>query len=414
VDMTYPAEVEEFRTEVRQVLAEELPADWRGIGAIPTDAETEDFVLRWRDVLHRRGLLGITWPVEYGGRGLSQLHQVVLVEELTRAGLPFGRQPLEATGLKMLGNTLLRWGTDEQKARYLPGLLSGQIRFCQGFSEPSAGSDLASVRTRARLVKGDEEVGGEWVINGQKIWTSGAIACTHIFVLARTDPDARKHRGLSFLLVPLGQPGVQVRPIRHMAGGREFCEIFFTDARTGAGEVVGAVNGGWAVARTLLTFERGEEAATNPILFRAEFERLAELARCTGAIKDPVIRQRLAAAYARVEVMRYIGYRILTDVLEGKQMSATASVSKLYWSEYHLQVTQLALDIEGLAGLVPVGRSPSRASRADDPGSDPASSNTWWQVSLNARAGTIYAGTSEVQRNIIAEQVLGLPRQSLR
>ena len=406
--MTYPAEAEVFRTEVRKVLAEELPADWRGIGAIPTEAETEDFVARWRAVLHRRGLLGITWPVEYGGRGLSQLHQVVLVEELTRAGLPYGRQPLEATGLKMLGNTLLRWGTEEQKARYLPGLLSGEIRFCQGFSEPSAGSDLASVRARARLVKG--EAGGEWIINGQKTWTSGAMHCTHIFTLVRTDPDAPKHRGLTFLLVPLGQPGVEVRPIRHMAGGREFCEIFFTGARTGAGEVVGTVNGGWAVSKTLLVYERGEEAATNPILFRAEFERLAELARRTGAIKDPVIRQRLAAAFARVEVMRFIGYRILTDVLDGEEMSAVASVSKLYWSEYHRQVTQLALDIEGLAGLIPTGKGPSRASRADDPGSDPASSNTWWQVSLNARAGTIYAGTSEVQRNIIAEQVLGLPR----
>jgi alkylation response protein AidB-like acyl-CoA dehydrogenase len=406
--MTYPAEVEEFRTEVRKILVEELPPGWQGIGAIATAGETEDFVLRWRGVLHRRGLLGVTWPVEYGGRGMSRLHQVVLVEELTRAGVPFGRQPLESTGLKMLGNTLLHWGSDEQKAQYLPGLLSGEIRFCQGFSEPSAGSDLASVRTRARLD------GDHWVINGQKIWTSGAMACTHIFVLARTDPDAAKHRGLSFLLVPLDQPGVDVRPIRHMAGGTEFCEIFFTEASTGAQEVVGPVNGGWGVARTLLAFERGEEAATNPILFRAEFVRLAELARRTGAIKDPVIRQRLAAAFARVEVMRYIGYRILTDVLEGKEMSAAASVSKLYWSEYHRQVTQLALDIEGLAGLIPAGKGPSRPLRADDPGSDPASSNAWWQVSLNARAGTIYAGTSEVQRNIIAEQVLGLPREPMR
>jgi alkylation response protein AidB-like acyl-CoA dehydrogenase len=406
--MTYPAEAEEFRTEVRKALAEELPPGWRGIGAIPAAGETEDFVLRWRGVLHRRGLLGITWPAEYGGRGLSRLHQVVLVEELTRAGLPFGRQPLESTGLKMLGNTLLQWGSEEQKARYLPGLLAGDVRFCQGFSEPSAGSDLAAVRTRA------DRDGDEWVINGQKIWTSGAMACTHIFVLARTDPDAPRHRGLSLLLVPLGQPGVDVRPIRHMAGGSEFCEVFFTDARTGADEVVGPVNGGWAVARTLLTFERGEEAATNPILFRAEFERLAELARRNGAIKDPVIRQRLAAAFARVEVMRYIGYRILTDVLDGQEMSAAASVSKLYWSEYHRDLTQLALDIEGLAGLVPAGKGPSRAQRADDPGSDPASSNAWWQVSLNARAGTIYAGTSEVQRNIIAEQVLGLPRASMR
>jgi alkylation response protein AidB-like acyl-CoA dehydrogenase len=404
VNLTYPAEVEDFRTEVRKTLAEELPPGWRGIGAIPTREETEQFVLRWRGVLHRRGLLGVTWPVEYGGRGMSRLHQVVLVEELTRAGLPFGRQPLDSTGLKMLGNTLMQWGSDEQKASYLPGLLSGEIRFCQGFSEPSAGSDLASVRTRAGLE------GEEWIISGQKIWTSGALACTHIFVLARTDPDAPKHRGLSFLLVPLDQLGIDVRPIRHMAGGDEFCEVFFTDARTGASQVVGPVNGGWAVTRTLLTFERGEEAATNPILFRAEFERLADLARQTGAIRDPVIRQRLAASFARVEVMRYLGYRILTDVLEGKELSAAASVSKLYWSEYHRQVTQLALDVQGLAGLVPRGKGPSRQQRADDPGGDPLSSNAWWQVSLNARAGTIYAGTSEVQRTIIAEQVLGLPR----
>ena len=404
MNLTYPAEVEDFRTEVRKTLAEELPPGWRGIGAIPTREETEQFVLRWRGVLHRRGLLGVTWPAEYGGRGMSRLHQVVLVEELTRAGLPFGRQPLDSTGLKMLGNTLLQWGSDEQKASYLPGLLSGEIRFCQGFSEPSAGSDLASVRTRAGLE------GEEWIISGQKIWTSGALACTHIFVLARTDPDAPKHRGLSFLLVPLDQLGIDVRPIRHMAGGEEFCEVFFADARTGASQVVGPVNGGWAVTRTLLTFERGEEAATNPILFRAEFERLADLARQTGAIRDPVIRQRLAASFARVEVMRYLGYRIMTDVLEGKELSAAASVSKLYWSEYHRQVTQLALDVQGLAGLIPRGKGPSRQQRADDPGGDPLSSNAWWQVSLNARAGTIYAGTSEVQRTIIAEQVLGLPR----
>ncbi|WP_395106293.1 acyl-CoA dehydrogenase family protein [Actinomadura sp. SCN-SB] len=402
--MSYPAEVEEFRAEVREILVEELPSDWKGLGAIPTAEETEEFVRHWRTVLHRRGLLGVTWPVEYGGRGLSKLHQVVLVEELTRAGLPFGRQPMESTGLKMLGNTLLRYGTEEQKARYLPGLLSGEMIFCQGFSEPDAGSDLASVRTRARLED------GQWVIDGQKIWTSGALHCTHVFVLARTDPDAAKHRGLSFLLVPLDQPGVDIRPIRHMTGSDEFCEIFFTGAKTGADEVVGPVNGGWTVAKTLLTFERGEEAATNPILFRAEFERLTELARRTGAIKNPVFRQRIAAAFARVEVMRFIGYRILTDALEGKEVSAAASVSKLYWSEYHRGLTRLALDIEGLAGLIPAGKGPSRAQRADDPGSDPASANVWWQVSLNARAGTIYAGTSEVQRNIIAERVLGLPR----
>ena len=402
--MTYPAEAEVFRTEVREVLAEELPADWRGIGAIPAEAETEDFVARWRAVLHRRGLLGITWPVEYGGRGLSQLHQVVLVEELTRAGLPFGRQPLEATGLKMLGNTLLRWGTDEQKARYLPGLLSGEIRFCQGFSEPSAGSDLASVRTRARLA-------GRGVGHQRPEDLDVGRDALHAHLHAGPHRPGRPQAPGPDLPARPARPAGRRGPADQAHGRRPGVLrglLHRREDRRRRGSRPGQRRlGGVQDAAHL---ERGEEAATNPILFRAEFERLAELARRTGAIKDPVIRQRLGAAFARVEVMRFIGYRILTDVLDGKEMSAAASVSKLYWSEYHRQVTQLALDIEGLAGLIPAGKGPSRASRADDPGSDPASSNAWWQVSLNARAGTIYAGTSEVQRNIIAEQVLGLPR----
>lgn len=405
MDITYPAELEEFRDEVRAVLAEELPQGWQGVGAIPDAKATHEFVQQWRRTLHRRGLLAVAWPVEYGGRGLTKLHQVVLVEELTRAGVPFGAVPQDSTGLKMLGNTLLRWGTEKQKAEFLPGLLSGDERWCQGFSEPGAGSDLASVTTRARLD------GDEWVVDGQKIWTSGADRSTGIFVLARTEPDARKHEGLSFLLVPLDQPGVDVRTIRHMAGGREFCEVFFTGARTRRDMVVGPVGAGWSVARTLLTFERGEEAATNPLLFRAEIDRLVELARRTGRAGDAVLRQRIARCYARVEVMRYLGYRILTDVLSGEEMGHAASVSKLFWSEYHREVTQLALDVEGLDGLIPVGKGPSRPMRADDPGADPASSNSWWQVSLNARAGTIYAGTSEVQRTILAERALGLPRE---
>ncbi|GAB2964639.1 acyl-CoA dehydrogenase [Amycolatopsis acidiphila] len=405
MDTTYPAEAEEFRAEVRAVLAEELPRGWRGIGAIPDTPATKEFVRHWRRTLYRRGLLGVAWPLRYGGRGLSTLHQVVLVEELTLAGLPFGELPQDSTGLKMLGNTLLRWGTEAQKAEFLPGLLSGEQRWCQGFSEPGAGSDLAAVSTRARLD------GEQWVVDGQKIWTSGADTCTGIFVLARTDPAAPKHRGLSFLLVPIDQPGVEVRPIRHMAGGREFCEVFFTGAHTRRDLVVGEPGQGWQVARTLLTFERGEEAATNPILFRAELDRLIELARLTGRAGDPVLRQRIAWCHARVEVMRHLGYRILTGVLSGEEIGHAASVSKLYWSEYHRVATQLALDLQGIDGLALTGKAPSRQMRADDPGADPASSNSWWQVSLNARAGTIYAGTSEVQRTILAEQVLGLPRE---
>jgi alkylation response protein AidB-like acyl-CoA dehydrogenase len=405
MDIAYPGDVEAFRAEVREILAEELPEGWAGIGSIPDMDTTKDFIRSWRRTLFRRGLLGVAWPEQFGGRGLSALHQVVLVEELTRAGLPFGEQPGDATGVKMLGNTLLRFGTQEQKERLLPRLLSGEERYCQGFSEPDAGSDLAGVRTRAGLD------GDDWVIDGQKIWTSGADRATGIFVLARTEPDAPKHKGLSFLLVALDQPGIEVRPIRHMTGGSDFCEVFFTGARTAAANIVGERGQGWTVAKTLLTFERGEEAATNPVLFRAEIDRLLELARRTGRATDPVIRQRLAWCYSRVEVMRYLGYRILTSVLSNEQLGHAASVSKLFWSEYHREATQLALDMEGLMGLIPIGKAPTRPFRADDAGGDPSSSNSWWQVSLNARAGTIYAGTSEVQRTIIAEQALGLPRE---
>ena len=231
-----------------------------------------------------------------------------------------------------------------------------------------------------------------------------------IFLLARTDPRARGHRGISFLLCPLDQPGVEIRPIRQVTGDSDFNEVFFTGARTPANLVVGAPGEGWPVAMTLLGHERGEEAATNPILFRAELDRLLALAAERGRDRDPLIRQRLAWCYARVEIMRYLGYRILTQVQRGTELGAAASVAKLYWSEYHVAATELALDIEGLDGLVPQGRGPLRAVRTDDPGA-PNSSGSWLGAFLNARAGTIYAGTSEVQRNILAETVLGLPRE---
>ena len=403
LDVSYPAAAESFRAEVRAVLAQELPPGWAGIGAIAGRADAERFAARWRQVLYRRGLLGITWPQQYGGRGLSRLHQVVLMEELARAGVPFGEHT-DLFGIKMLGSTLLRWGTQEQRRRFLPRILSGEDRWCQGFSEPGAGSDLAALATRARLD------GEEWVIDGQKIWTSVAHQANWIFLLARTDPQARGHRGVSLLLCPLDQPGVEIRPIRQLTGDSDFNEVFFTGARTPAGLVVGPPGEGWQVAMTLLGHERGEEAATNPIGFRAELDRLFALAAERGADRDPLIRQRLAWCYARVEIMRYLGYRILTQVQNGTGLGAAASVAKLYWSEYHVAATELALDIQGLDGLVPAGRGPLRAVRTDDPGA-PNSSGSWLGAFLNARAGTIYAGTSEVQRNILAEQVLGLPRE---
>jgi alkylation response protein AidB-like acyl-CoA dehydrogenase len=402
VDISYPADVEAFRSEVQSVMAEELPSDWGGIGALSDRDEASAFAVEWRTTLRRRGLLGITWPAEYGGRGLSKLHQVVLVEELAKAGLTFG-QHTDLFGIKMLGSTLLRWGTEEQKSYFLPRILSGVDRWCQGYSEPGAGSDLAALSTRAELV------GDSWLINGQKVWTSQAQQANWIFLLARTDPRSRRHSGISFLLCPLDQPGVDIRPIRQLGGEPEFNEVFFDDARTAATNVVGPVNDGWTVAMTLLGHERGEEAATNPILFRAELDRLFELARLTGRDRDPLIRQRLAWCYGRVEIMRYLGYRILTQSVKGEELGAAASVAKLFWSEYHVKATELALDIEGLPGLVPVGRGPLRAVRTDDPGA-PNSSGSWLGAFLNARGGTIYAGSSEVQRDILAERVLRLPK----
>jgi alkylation response protein AidB-like acyl-CoA dehydrogenase len=406
LDISYPAEAESFRTEVRTVLAEELPPGWPGIGAIAERQDAERFAAQWRQTLYRRGLLGITWPREYGGRGLSRLHQVVLMEELARAGAPFGEHT-DLFGIKMLGSTLLRWGTAEQRRRFLPRILSGEDRWCQGFSEPGAGSDLAALTTRAALD------GTDWVIDGQKVWTSVAHRANWIFLLARTDSRARGHRGISFLLCPLEAPGIEIRPIRALTGDSDFNEVFFTGARTPADLVVGAPGEGWPVAMTLLGHERGEEAATNPILFRAELDRLLALAAERGRLHDPLIRQRLAWCYARVEIMRYLGYRILTQMLGGTELGAAASVAKLYWSEYHVAATELALDIGGLDGLVPEGRGPLRAVRTDDPGA-PNSSGSWLGAFLNARAGTIYAGTSEVQRNILAEKVLGLPRERRR
>ncbi|MGI5192848.1 acyl-CoA dehydrogenase family protein [Streptomyces sp. CA-288835] len=402
VDISYPPETETFRAEVKAFLGSALPADWTGIGALDEEAAWA-FARDWRTRLAERGYLSLTWPEQYGGRGLSKLHQVVLMEELALAGVPFGL-PQDTFGVKMLANTLLRWGTDDQKAHFLPRILSGEDTWCQGYSEPDAGSDLASLTTRA------VREGEEWVIDGQKVWTSGAHHCDWIFVLARTDRDAPKHRGISFLLVPLDQPGVEVRPFRMMSGQLHFNEVFFSGARTRADLVVGEVNNGWAVAQSLLGVERGEEAATNPILFKAEVERLVDLAREYGKDQDPVIRQRIAWCWSKVEIMRYLGYRVLTGWLKGAEPGAESSISKLYWSEYHTEITDLAMDIMGLHAQVPVGRPPLRTYRTDDPGAA-NSSASWSTTYLIARSGTIYAGTSQVQRNILAEKVLGLPRE---
>ena len=402
MDPRYSSEAEAFRTRVQRFVAEHLPPGWQGTGSMDHE-EVMAFTDRWRATLHRHGLLGVSWPRQYGGGGLSKVEQVVLVEELARAGVP-SMGPNDTFSIKMVGGVLLRWGTEDQKQRFLPRILSGEDRWCQGYSEPDAGSDLAGLRTRAT------REGDGWVLDGQKIWQTRAREANWIFVLARTDPDVPQHKGLTFLLVPMDQPGVEVRPIRMIGGAADFNAVFFDGARTSAGNVVGAVNEGWAVAQSVLGLERGDEAATNPVLFRAEFDRLVEMARDLGRLEDPLIRDRLADAYIRVETMRYLGYRILTGVLSTGVIGPEASISKLYWSEYHRDVTRLAIDVLGTRALVVEGRPPVRGYRADDPGA-PNSTASWVGALYNGVADTIYAGTSQVQRNILAERVLGLPRE---
>jgi alkylation response protein AidB-like acyl-CoA dehydrogenase len=313
--------------------------------------------------------------------------------------------PNDVFGIQMVGNTIIQWGTEEQKRHFLPRIISGEDRWCQGYSEPNAGSDLGNLGCRAVLD------GDEWVINGQKIWTSAGHLANWIFVLGRTDPDAPKHRGHH---VPAGAHG----PARRRGapdqddhrGESEFNEVFFTDARCPKENVVGEVNGGWAVAMTLLGYERGEAAATTPVAFKGEIDRLLTLAKERGRADDPLIRQHLAWCHSKVEIMRFLGMRTLTKFLSGEHPGPDASIFKLYWSEYHRTVTELAVDILGADALVISGKLPSSAFSTDSAGA-PNESGSWIGTFLNARAGTIYAGTSQVQRNIIGEMVLGLPKE---
>ena len=402
MEMAYPPEADEFRATVKSFLLNSLPAEFGGVGTLEGE-ELENFVRSWRKTLYENGYLAPNWPKQFGGGGLSALEEVVVAEEFCKAGVP-GGGPNDGFGIAMLGNTLLRMGTEDQKKHYLPRILSGEDTWCQGYSEPDAGSDLGNLGTRAVLD------GDEWVVNGQKIWTSAGHLSDHIFVLCRSDADAPKHKGISFLLCDMRQPGVEVRPIKMISGQSEFNEVFFTDARVPKENVVGGVNNGWAVAMTLLGFERGEAAATLPIRYMADWDRLVALARDYGVTGDATMRQRLAWTYSKVRIMDFNGKRVLTKFLQGHHPGPDAAIGKLYWSEFHKLETELALDILGAHAMVPSGRPPSSSFQVDDSAA-PNTTASWVGTFLNARAGTIYAGSSEVQRNIIGEQVLGLPKE---
>jgi alkylation response protein AidB-like acyl-CoA dehydrogenase len=384
VDLRFSAEDEAFRAEVRDWLAEHLVGEFTALGdAGGPGREHEGFEIRrdWERLLGAHGWIGVGWPREHGGRGATLMQQVVFHEEYAKARAP---HRVNHIGEQLLAPTLLACGSDEQRQRLLPGILSGDELWCQGYSEPGAGSDLAGVRTTA------VRDGEEWVVTGQKVWTSLAHVADWCFVLARTDADAAKRAGLSYLLVPMKQPGIDVRPIVQITGTSEFNEVFFDGARTAADNVVGAPGDGWRVAMATLGFERGVATLGQQIGFGRELDHVIEVARRTGAIDDPLVADRLTQAWVDLRVLRYTALRMLSSPEPGVE----ASIAKLLWSRWHQRLGELAMLVQGAAATV-----------TGDDGLDELQ-----RLFLFTRADTIYGGSDEIQRNIIATRMLGLPR----
>ncbi|MGV0835568.1 acyl-CoA dehydrogenase IpdE1 [Mycolicibacterium thermoresistibile] len=386
-------EVHEFRAEVRQWLAENLVGDFaalKGLGGPGREHEAFEERRAWNQKLAAAGLTCLGWPVEHGGRGLSVAHRVAFYEEYALANAP---AKVNHLGEELLGPTLIEYGTPEQQQRFLPRILDVTELWAQGYSEPGAGSDLANVSTTA-VLEGDQ-----WIINGQKVWTSLAHWAQWCFVVARTEKGSKRHAGLSYLLVPLDQPGVEIRPIIQLTGDSEFNEVFFDDARTDAALVVGEPGDGWRVAMGTLTFERGVSTLGQQIEYRRELEGVAELAKRTGAADDPLIRERLTRSWVGLRTMR--SYALATMNVDGagqaagKDAAGKDSVSKLLWANWHRELGEIAMDVLGMAGLTLTD----------------GDFDEWQRLYLFSRSDTIYGGSNEIQRNIIAERVLGLPRE---
>ncbi|HEV8299148.1 MAG TPA: acyl-CoA dehydrogenase family protein [Acidimicrobiales bacterium] len=405
MDVAYPPEAVAFGAEVRAWLAENLPAGWSEPGFTMTGAARRAFLEEWTRRLYDGGWVCASWPKEYGGRGLSLMESVVLAEEFARADVPMR---VSSLGEILIGPTILQWGTEEQKQAFLPRILRGEIVWCQGFSEPASGSDLASLATSAELD------GDEWVIDGEKIWTSEAEDADYIFMLVRTSPDKPRHAGISFLLVPMRQPGITVHAIAQPDGTHGFNRVTFEGARCPAANVVGGVDNGWKVAMTTLGFERGLSATTGYHRFRRELDDIIASARANGVNRDPVMRQRLAAAWTTVEIMRMTGYRTLTAELQGRAEGALDAIHKVFWSDYSQRASTLGLDVLGPIGQILTGTEydvrPAAVGlgRREPMHEYPAS--PLQRLFFFACGEKIYGGTSEIQRNIIAERALGLPR----
>ena len=375
-----------FRAEVRAWLEANLRgefAELRGAGGPGREHEGFDVRRRWERLLGEAGWTGLGWSRDHGGRGATIAEQVIFHEEYARAGAPVR---VGHIGEQLLAPTLIALGTEEQQRRFLPPIRTGDELWCQGYSEPGAGSDLANVQTRA------VRDGDDWVVTGQKVWTSLAHVADWCFVVARTDPEAPKHRGLSYLLVPMDQPGVEVRPIVQITGTSEFNEVFFEGARTAAGNIVGGPGQGWRVAMATLGFERGVATLGQQIGFEREWEQVRAAAVSNGAIEDPLIEDRLTQSWIDLRVMRFTALRTLARDEPGTE----ASVSKLLWATWHQRLGELAMDVLGADATV------VRAA--------PYHLDDLQRLFLFSRADTIYGGSNEIQRNILAERALGLPR----
>lgn len=390
MDLNLTPQELQFRDEVRAWFAANVPKDWvKRRNAEESMQARFDYLRQWQRKMFDAGWAGVSWPKEYGGRGASLMEQVIFVEEQARAEAP----PMaNVLGLGLIGPTIIAYGNDAQKKRFLSKILSAEEIWCQGFSEPNAGSDLAAVATEAKLH------GDHFVINGHKCWNSYAWAADWCELVVRTDASAEKHKGLTVILVDMRSPGVEVRGLKQMSGESEFCEIFFRDVRVPAENVVGKVNDGWRVAMGTLMHERGTFGAALQVNYRRQFNRLLEIARERGRTDDPIVRQKLAQMYAEIEVMRCNQMRAFSRINETGVPGPEGSIQKIFWSELNQRFQQIAMEVLG-----PYGQLAHGSPDAFDEGQ-------WAYGYLRSRGNTIEAGTSEIQRNIIGHFVLGLPK----
>ena len=393
MNIGFSAADEQFRQQVAEWMQQHLAGDFAPLRFRGGPGD-EDFApaLRkaWEQALAKGGWIGAGWAQEHGGRGLSINRQVIFFEEYARAGGP-GRMGHIGEGL--VGPTLAVFGTPDQQQRFLPPILAGQDFWCQGYSEPGAGSDLGNIKTRARL----DSDSGQWLISGQKVWTSLAHEADWCFVLARTETGSVGHRGLSFLLVPMQQSGIKVQPIRQLTGSCEFNEVFFDQATTSADNLIGQPGDGWKIAMALLGFERGVSTLGQQMQFQNELDEVVLIAKSNGAAQDPLLRQRIAQAWSGLRVLRYNSLRMLSGVQDGS-LRPEATIYKLAWSSWHVELGKLAMDVLGPEAELLAG-GPYELTRLQ-------------ALFLYTRADTIYGGSSEIQRNIIAERALGMPREA--